>query len=140
MRKIVCIAFVISLLGACSGSLQDRVLDIGDQSQLQKRAYQSRVFETSDKERVMRGIISTLQDLSFLIERADLTLGSVTATKFDQGLPIRITVTVRAKGTTQMSVRANAQFNLEPIENPKSYQDLFASLEKSLYLTAHLGD
>ena len=88
----------------------------------------------------MRGIISTLQDLSFLIERADLTLGSVTATKFDQGLPIRITVTVRAKGTTQMSVRANAQFNLEPIENPKSYQDLFASLEKSLYLTAHLGD
>lgn len=140
MRKIVCVAFVISLLGACSGSLQDRVLDIGDQSQLQKRAYQSRVFETSDKERVMRGIISTLQDLSFLIERADMILGSVTATKFDQGLPIRITVTVRAKGTTQMSVRANAQFNLEPIENPKSYQDLFASLEKSLYLTAHLGD
>jgi len=140
MRKIVCNAFVISLLSACSFSVQDRVLDIGDQSQMQKRSYQSRVFETNDKERVMRGVISTLQDLSFLIERADMTLGSVTATKYDQGLPIRITVTVRAKGTAQMSVRANAQFNLEAIENPKSYQDLFSSLEKSLFLTAHLGE
>jgi len=140
MRKILCNAFAISLLSACSFSVQDRVLDVGNQSQMQKRSYQSRVFETNDKERVMRGVISTLQDLSFLIERADMTLGSVTATKYDQGLPIRITVTVRAKGTAQMSVRANAQFNLEAIENPKSYQDLFSSLEKSLFLTAHLGE
>lgn len=119
---------------------QQHVLDAGDQSQMQRRAYQSRVFDIADKEIVMRGVISTLQDLSFVIERADLVLGSVSGTKIDQGLPVRITVAVRPKGEKQMSVRANAQFNLKPIEDPKPYQDLFTSLEKSLFLTAHLGD
>jgi hypothetical protein len=39
-----------------------------------------------------------------------------------------------------MLVRANAQFNIKPIENPKDYQDFFSSLEKSLFLTAHAGE
>jgi hypothetical protein len=34
-------------------------------------------------------------------------------------------------------VRANAQFNVDPIDDPKQYQDFFASLEKSLFLAAH---
>ena len=138
-KTIVLTAFIFSL-GGCSFSMQDRLLDASDQSQMQKRSYQSRVFETSDKDRVLRGVISTLQDLSFLIERADVTLGSVSAIKYDQGLPIRIPVSVRAKGSTQMLVRANAQFNREPIDNLKPYQDLFSSLEKSLFLTAQLGE
>ncbi|MBU6225808.1 MAG: hypothetical protein KGP13_13375 [Burkholderiales bacterium] len=140
MKKTIALTAFIFSLGGCSFSLQDRMLDVSDQSQVQKRSYQSRVFETSDKDRVLRGVISTLQDLSFLIERADVTLGTVSATKYDQGLPIRITVSVRAKGSTQMLVRANAQFNLEPIESPKPYQDLFSALEKSLFLTAQLGE
>jgi len=39
-----------------------------------------------------------------------------------------------------MLVRANAQFNVSPIEDPKHYQDFFSSLEKSLFLTAHAGE
>ena len=128
----------LSLLGGCASTNQ-RILDTGDETQLQKRSYQSRTFETADKEKVLRATISTLQDLGFIIDRADLTLGSVSGTKLD-GHQIKITVSVRPKGNDRMLVRANAQFNITPIEDPKHYQDFFASLEKSLFLTAHAGE
>lgn len=127
-----------SLLGGCATTNQ-RVLDMGDETQLQKRSYQSRIFETADKEKVLRAIISTLQDLGFVIDRADLMLGSISATRQDRN-QIRITVSVRSKGNDRMLVRANAQFNISPIEDPKHYQDFFSSLEKSLFLTAHAGE
>ncbi len=128
----------LSLLSGCATTNQ-RVLDSGDETQLQKRSYQSRIFETADKEKVLRATISTLQDLGFVIDRADLMLGSVSGTKLD-GHQIKITVSVRPKGTDRMLVRANAQFNITPIEDPKHYQDFCASLEKSLFLTAHAGE
>lgn len=128
----------LSLLSGCATTNQ-RVLDSSDETQLQKRSYQSRVFDTADKEKVLRATISTLQDLGFVIDRADLMLGSVSGTKLD-GHQIKITVSVRPKGTDRMLVRANAQFNITPIEDPKHYQDFFVSLEKSLFLTAHAGE
>lgn len=127
-----------SLLSGCATTNQ-RVLDLGDETQLQKRSYQSRIFETADKEKVLRAIISTLQDLGFIIDRADFMLGSISATKQDRN-QIRITVSVRPKGNDRMLVRANAQLNISPIEDPKQYQDFFSSLEKSLFLTAHAGE
>ncbi len=131
---------VCLLLSACAmQTTNDRILDTGEESQLQKRSYQSRSFETSDKEAVMRAIISTMQDLGFIIDRADLVLGTVSGTKLDYN-QIKMTVSVRPRGETQMLVRANAQFNLRPIEDPKQYQDFFSSLEKSLFLTAHAGE
>lgn len=139
MTKILAVV-MLATLSACTATMQERVLDSSEQTQLQKRSYQSRVFETSDKDKVMRGVISTLQDLSFVIERADLMLGSVSGTKIDKGVPIRITVSVRPKGDKLMTVRANAQFNVKPVEDPKAYQDFFTSLEKSLFLTAQLGE
>jgi hypothetical protein len=33
--------------------------------------------------------------------------------------------------------RANARFNEQPIEDPKSYQDFFATLDKAMFLTLH---
>ena len=128
----------LSLLSGCATTNQ-RVLDSGDETQLQKRSYQSRIFETAGKVQVLRATISTLQDLGFVIDRADLMLGSISGTKLD-GHQIKITVSVRPKGTDRMLVRANAQFNITPIEDPKHYQDFFASLEKSLFLTAHAGE
>lgn len=137
--RVLCVAVAV-LLSACTATMKERALDAGDQTQLQKRSYQSRVFDTADKEKVMRGVISTLQDLSFVVERVDFMLGSVSGTKFDRNSPIRITVSVRPKGDKEMTVRANAQFNVRPVEDPKSYQDFFVSLEKSLFLTAQLGE
>lgn len=128
----------LALLSGCATTNQ-RVLDVGDETQLQKRSYQSRVFDTTDKERVLRATISTLQDLGFVIDRADAMLGSVSGTKLD-GDQVKITVSVRPKGTDRMLVRANAQFNVTPINDPKQYQNFFASLEKSLFLSAHAGE
>ena len=131
--------FLASVLLAGCATTNQHVFDSGGESQLQKRSYQSRTFDTSDKEKVLRGVISTLQDLGFVIDRADLMLGSVSGTKLDVN-QIKATVSVRSKGEGQMVVRANAQFNVSPIEDPKHYQDFFNSLEKSLFLTAHLGE
>jgi hypothetical protein len=138
-HALVIVALAV-LVGGCTTPMKDRLLDSGDQSQLQKRSYQTRVFDTADKEKVMRGVISTLQDLAFVIERADMMLGTVSGTKYEKELTIRMTVSVRPKGTTQMAVRANGQLNVAPIEDPKPYQDFFSSLEKSLFLTAQLGE
>lgn len=131
---LVCAA----LLSGCATTSQ-RVLDMGDETQLQKRSYQSRIFETADKEKVLRAVISTLQDLGFVIDRADFMLGTISATKQDRN-QIRITVSARPKGNDRMLVRANAQLNIRPIEDPKEYQNFFSSLEKSLFLTAHAGE
>ncbi len=127
------------LLASACVSTSDRVLDVGDQTQLQKRAYQSRSFDTTDKDKVLRAIISTLQDLGFVIDRADYTLGVVSATKLNV-YQLKMTVSTRPRGKEQTLVRANAQFNVQPVEDPKPYQDFFASLEKSLFLTAHAGE
>lgn len=135
----------IALCGCATQTTGQRVLDIGDETQLQRRAYQSRVFDTTDRDKVLRATITTLQDLGFVIDRADATLGVVSGTKLGgtklgPQYRLRITVSVRPKGNTQTTVRANAQFNLEPVDDPKAYQDFFSSLEKSLFLTAQLGE
>jgi hypothetical protein len=135
-RAAVLVACV--LVSACA-STNERVLDMGDQTQLQKRAYQSRAFDTTDKDKVLRAIISTLQDLGFVIDRADYTLGVISATKLNV-YQLKMTVSTRPRGKEQVLVRANAQFNIQPVEDPKPYQDFFASLEKSLFLTAHAGE
>ena len=136
-RWIALFVAIISVAGCVTTN--QRVLDSGGETQLQKRSYQSRVFDTADKEKVLRATLSTLQDLGFVIDRADLALGSISGTKLD-GHQIKITVSVRPKGADRMLVRANAQFNISPIEDPKHYQDFFSSLEKSLFLTAHAGE
>ncbi len=132
-------ALATLLLSGCLATTTDRVLDTGDQTQLQRRAYQSRSFDTADRDKVLRAVISTLQDLGFVIDRADHTLGVVSATKLNV-YQLKMTVSTRTKGKEQILVRANAQFNIKPIEDPKPYQDFFTSLEKSLFLTAHAGE
>lgn len=132
---IVC-SSVLALTGCATTDA--RILD-SDQSQLQLRSIQTRAFDTPDRDLVLRNVIATLQDLGFVIDRADQTLGTVSATKL-QGYQLKINVTARARGTTQTSVRANAEFNRKPVTEPKPYQDFFASLEKSLFLTAQAVD
>jgi len=75
-----------------------------DQSAVQLRSYQERAFDTADKEQTMRSVIATLQDLSFVLDKADLDLGIVSATKLS-GYQLRVTVTVRPRGSSQMLVR-----------------------------------
>jgi hypothetical protein len=108
-------------------------------SQVELRSFQTRAFDTLDKEKTLRTVIATLQDLSFVVDKADAILGTVSGTKLD-GYQLRMTVTVRPRGETQMLVRANAQYNITAVEDPEPYQQFFIALEKSMFLTAHQVD
>jgi len=111
-----------------------------DESQVELRSIQTRAFDTIDKKKMMQTIISTMQDLDFVIDKADLLLGSVTGTKFVRNTSIIMTVTVRSRGGKQLLVRANARYGVTSVKDPETYQDFFMSLEKSLFLTAHQID
>ena len=105
-------------------------------SQVETRNYQSRMFDTGDKQMVLRSVISTMQDLGFIIDRADETLGTVSGTSFTNAS--KMTVSVRPSGKIQMLVRANAQAGLREITNPMAYQNFFNALSQSLFLDAHM--
>ncbi len=107
-----------------------------DQSQVQLRQIQTRAFDTTDRKQTLRTVISTMQDLGFVIDKADETLGAVSGTKLD-GYSLRLTVTVRTRGKTQTLIRANAQYNIHAVEEAGPYQQFFTSLEKAMFLTAH---
>ena len=129
----------ICLWAGCATQTPRQVLE-AEESQVKLRSIQSRAFDTADKEKTMRTVIATLQDLDFLIENADLMLGTVTGEKFSKNVVIRMTVTVRPKNATQMIVRANAQYGLSAVETPEPYQDFFMALEKAMFLTAQQVD
>jgi len=124
-----CLAFC-----GCQSSRKE-VLAVSE-SQVALRSMQSRIFDTTDKMRTVRTAMATLQDLGFVIDKADNVLGSVSATKLDR-YAVRITINVRPHGETQMLVRANAQYNLKAIEDPEPYQQFFSAFEKAMFLTAH---
>ena len=125
------------LLCGCVSSI-DQVTKT-DQSAVQMRSYQERAFDTADKEQTLRSVIATLQDLGFVLDKADLDLGMVTGTKLS-GYELRVTVTVRPRGDTQMLVRINAGYEEKAVKDLKFYQDFFTALEKAMFLTAHEVD
>ena len=110
------------------------------ESQVKLRAMQTRAFDTTDKKKLMQTVISTMQDLDFVIDKADFVLGSVSGSKFLGNAVVQMTVTVRPRGEKQLLVRANAQYGIQSIEDASTYQDFFASLEKALFLTAQQVD
>ena len=124
-------------LAACDTAPARPVLEGG--SQVELRSIQTRAFETDDREQTLRTVIATLQDLGFVIDKADATLGAVSATKLD-GYELRMTVTVRPKTTESLLVRASAQYQMEPVDSPETYQDFFTALEKSMFLATHQVD
>ena len=106
-------------------------------AQMKIRSAQSRTFEVTDSAVAMRGVIAALQDLGFIIERANAPLGLVTAARFAEPNyydVLGVTVTVRPREAGKTMIRANAIYNSKPIEDPKVYQNFFAAVERSLFL------
>jgi hypothetical protein len=135
-------AACIAALGSCAAPPEGELLG-SPGSQLKLRSIQSRAYDTTDRQHVLRGVVATLQDLEFMIEAADAALGTVTARKFllPRGTPLgtdlMLTVTVRPRGETQMLVRLNAEFNRKAVEDPEVYQRFFLALGRSLFLSGH---
>lgn len=102
-------------------------------SQVQLRQMQTREYDATTQD-TLRAVVGTLQDLGFVIDKADSELATITATKL-QKYEIRMTVTVRERGEERQSVRANARFKDKPILDGGTYRDFFAALDRSLFLT-----
>lgn len=132
----------VALMGlvtaGCSFTPPQAVFEPG--SAVEVRSYQTRELQTADRELALRAVIGTLQDLGFVLDSADATLGTITGTKLAQ-YRIRMTVTVRAQEGQPVLVRASADYSAPlagatavRIEDPATYQDFFQALERSAFL------
>lgn len=139
MKKKLIVILIPILLASCVTDSKKELFS-STASEVQLRGFQSRAFDTTDREKTLRTVIATLQDLGFVISRADSLIGLVTASKFANQDSAQITVTVQQKGQKQTVVRANVQQHLKAVETPELYQDFFNSLQKAMFLTAQAVD
>lgn len=142
MRKIRDALYMICWLtlgvaaAGCQSSPTATEMLAPGQSQVSIRSIQTRAFDTTDRTRVLRTVIATLQDLEFVIDQGDETLSMVGATKLDN-YNLRMTVTARPREESQTLVRANAAINRTVVSDAEFYQLFFVSLEHGLFLAAH---
>jgi hypothetical protein len=134
---LLSLLIVLIMLISCAPSTKQVLATKG--SQVKLRSIQTRAFDTTDREKMLRTVIATLQDLGFIVDKADDVLGAVSATKLEM-YTLRMTVSVRPRGETQLIVRANAQYNITAVEDPEPYQQFFDALSKAIFLTAHQVD
>ena len=108
------IAVSTLLLAGCQ-TMQERVLDSSatGQTSVELRAMQSRSFDTSDKQKTMRTVIATLQDLGFVVR-----------------------VTFQRLVWNQNNVITK----IEGINDPAIYTEFYDKLSKSVFLQAQNVD
>jgi hypothetical protein len=126
------------VLPGCAAPRPSQDLLAPTEAQMKLRSIQTRTFDVKDRQLAIRGVIAALQDLDFIIERANEPLGLVTAARFaepNRHDVVGVTVTVRQETAERFTIRANAIYNNTPIDDPKVYQNFFATLERSLFIT-----
>jgi hypothetical protein len=138
-KQILFLSLLIVFIMLISCAPSTKQILATKESQVKLRSIQTRVFDTTDRETMLRTVIATLQDLGFIVDKADDVLGAVSATKLDM-YTLRMTVSVRPRGETQLLVRANAQYNITAVEDPEPYQQFFDALSKAIFLTAQHVD
>jgi len=125
-------------LTACQTDSKQQIL-ASSRSQVEMRALSTRAFDTTDRMRVLRASLAALQDLGFVIDRADESIGAISATKL-QGYSLKLTVTIRARGMAQTAVRVSGQYNMQEVADPEPFQHFFSALEQALFLNAQAVD
>jgi hypothetical protein len=132
-------SLLVAVAAACAGPPPpppDTLLSPSAE-QTKLRSMQTRSFDVQDRRLAIRAVMETLQDLGFIIERANEPMGLVTAARFAEPSfndVVGVTVTVRPDGEGKVMVRANAIYNNRPIQDPKIYQNFFAALQRSMFL------
>ena len=132
------VSILLPMLGLCACVSQNAAITESD-SQVHVRQMQTRIYDALDKEDTLRSVLATLQDLGFVIDTADYEMATITATRL-QDYQLRITVTVKDRNDRQLAVRANARVDDRLIDDPETYQDFFAVLDKAIFLTRHKVD
>jgi hypothetical protein len=135
---VLWVCAIAGVLAGCASGVDPRLLGASD-SQVKLRVMQSRAFDSGDSVKTLKAVMATLQDLGFVLDKADSHLGTVSGTKLND-YALRITVTVRSRGETQVVVRANAQMDQQTVADPKPYQEFFVALERAMFLTAQQVD
>ncbi|MCX7373565.1 MAG: hypothetical protein NTW56_14220 [Alphaproteobacteria bacterium] len=135
MRRLLLPILFASALAACQMDSRQQILQTTN-TQAQQRAISARAYDTGDQVRVFRAVIATLQDLGFVVDRADDQLGTVSATRFSGGL-VRFTVSVRQAGPQRSVVRASGQLNQHELSDPAPFQRFHDALSQSLFLAAN---
>ena len=135
-RTLLSLLVVAIVAGGCASPPEEPVALLApNEEQMRIRSMQTRSFEITERRVAMRGVISALQDLGFIIERANEPLGLVTAARFAEPRywdVIGVTVTVRPE-EGGIAVRMNAIYNNQPVTDPEVYRNFFASLERALF-------
>ena len=149
---------LVFLLQACVGGGQKAPKELLslNQAQMKIRSFQTRAFDAKDQNKVLRSVVAALQDLGFIVERANGPMGLVTAGKFGPNGRGFVELTdifhrshsvygLAKTGVTYLTeamalelapeVRVNALFNTKPIEDPKVYQNFFSAVERSLFIS-----
>jgi hypothetical protein len=109
-------------------------------SAVEVRSYQSRTYEGVAVTTVMHAMVSTLQDLGFVIRMGDARLGLVSASRFEKGGlgaangELLITATVRETSPENVEVRVNARLGMLPVQDPEPYRDFFAAVSQAVFL------
>ena len=137
LLRVTVVAAALALCSCASPPAEPETLLAPTDEQMKLRSTQSRQFEVESRRFAIRGVIEALQDLGFIIERANEPLGLVTAARFAEPNyydVVGVTVTVRPQEAGRMLIRVNAIYNNKPIEDPKVYQNFFATLERSIFL------
>ena len=131
--KLLFLSIITStfFLNGCVNS-KTQIVNSESESQLKVRSYQTKTYDNISKTKAIRATIAVLQDLGFVIDRADSLTGTVSGTKLD-GYKIVMSVTIR-QTQKSVKVRTNAQYGLKAIKDPKIYQDFFVSLDKGMFL------
>jgi lambda repressor-like predicted transcriptional regulator len=125
------------LAAACAGPSETQLV-ASSKSAVELRSMQARTFETADRNRILRGIVATLHDHGYAINRVSAEAGTATATK---AAMLRLSASVYPRGEGQTVVRANAVLlqmgRAVQIDDPTFYRDrFFEPLSRTLALTA----
>lgn len=79
MRKFLTLFLAFIIFGlSCNGVFARRIKPL---SQLERREMETRFFETSDTDKVMKAVINTLQDSGFVVQEIEPELGYLRARK-----------------------------------------------------------
>lgn len=139
MLRLACLALLSPALCACQFDSRQQVLATTN-TQAAQRAISTRAFDTGDRDKVFQAAVSSLQDLGFVVDRADGVLGTVSATRYGGGL-VRFTVTLRpGGGGARTIVRASGQLNQYELSDPAPFQRFFEALSQALFLQANAID
>lgn len=157
-RRCLCAA-LLALAPGCASSPT-----LPPATQLQKRELQTRVYDAAEARLVLKAVVNTLLDEGYLIDDSNTELGVITASLsassrslWDRAMSVmswgqhgggklkvvEMTANVEAYGS-RTRVRLSARLvetsgehsKVRLVEEPAFYQNLFAKLDKSLFLLA----